>query len=312
MKNYFSLTLSIVFSIISFSCITHRHTVGDGPLGSKGKVKVYDKNKQHYLFWGLISLNPNSPQLPAHGNYQVKTCFNFEDALLSLISCGIISHRTTKVLEYKKEKIPGVDFEVGDKIVANIKRQKVVGEIVGLDAKQRKISFLYSNIYGEKQVHTLKYTLLNGVSEEEYNNRKNDWESKVAKYKYKVGEYATWPMNNSTEFGVIAKLDDRTHKATIQLTNIFDEQVFFKVPYLEITIIDSIDYQSRIEDWDAVKQDYVFNVGEVVQWHYSSTKSFKCKVLSLDELNHVAEVEYKDEKGQTRVSKVGYLKLTKI
>ena len=312
MKHILSLTLALAFLIISSSCLTQRHTVGDGPIGSKGTVKVYDKHKDRYLFWGLLPLNQNSIKTPEHGNYQVKTCFNFEDALLSLVSIGIVSHRTTKILEYKQEKISGVDFKVGDKIVTTIKRQKVIGEIVGVDAKQRKISFVYSNVYGEKKVKTSKYTLLNGVTEQEYLNRKKKWDTKIARSKYKVGDYAIWPMNKSMEFGVIVKLDNKTHKATIELSNIFSEVVIFKVPYLDITLIDSYDYQSRLEDWEAVKQDYVFDIGESVKWNYSSTKTRECKVLSINNSSHVAEVKYWDEKGEERVSRVGYLKLTKI
>ncbi len=125
-------------------------------------TQVHDKAKQGYLFWGLLPVNNSSANVPVHGDYQVKTCFNVEDALLSLISCGIISYRTIKVLEYRQDKIEGVDFEVGDKVIAKKNRKKILGEIVGIDAKQKKISYLHLNIYGEQKVKSSKFTMLNG------------------------------------------------------------------------------------------------------------------------------------------------------
>jgi len=84
--------------------MTHRHTIGDGPIGTKGKTKVYSRAKQGYLFWGLVPLGRPEPIRPTHGNYQIKTSFNLTDSFLGVITFGILSFRTIKIITYKEDK----------------------------------------------------------------------------------------------------------------------------------------------------------------------------------------------------------------
>ena len=312
MKTIYLSLAPLLILLFTTSCLTHRHTVGKGPIGSKGGTQVHDKVKQGFVFWGLIPVNNSRTSEPEHGNYQIKTCFNFEDALISIVTCGVVSYRTIKVLEYKQDRIEGFDFEIEDKVTAQVKGETVLGEIVGIDAKKQRISFLYYNIYGEKMVRSSKPMQLTALSQHEYNNRMQDWQKVIATFKYKVGDYAIWPMNKTYEFGVITKLDDRTHKATIELTNVYNETLSFKVPYLDIKLIDSYEYEERVEDWEAVKQDYIFDIGESVRWEYGTEKFRNCRIISLNDSNHSAEVAYTDEKGEEKTSRAGYLKLTKM
>jgi hypothetical protein len=100
MKSYFRLSLIALILFGLNSCYVTRTTVGDGPKGKAEAVK-YDKSKQFYLFWGLMALGHNQPQLPAECGFQVKSVFNFWDMLVSGITGGIFSMRSTRILVYR-------------------------------------------------------------------------------------------------------------------------------------------------------------------------------------------------------------------
>ena len=86
------------------SCMTHRHTVGDGPVGKIGRIDTYSTTKQMYLFWGLMPLGHSQGAIPTHGNYQIKTSHNIVDAFLTGITGGIFSVRTVKVYVKKGDR----------------------------------------------------------------------------------------------------------------------------------------------------------------------------------------------------------------
>ncbi len=102
MKQLLAITLSIL--LLTTSCMTHRHTVGDGPVGTKGKTQIYSRAKQGYLFWGLMPLGRPAPAAPSHGNYQIKTGLNIGDAILSTITFGILTFRTVRIITFKEQK----------------------------------------------------------------------------------------------------------------------------------------------------------------------------------------------------------------
>ena len=266
--------------------------------------------KQGFLFWGLLPLQKETLELPQHGDYQIKTSFNLEDALISLISGGIISYRTIKILEYKQDRIEGFDFRVGDKIETSLKDKLVLGEIMGIDGSKKRVSYLYLNIYGEKCLQSSKPTSLAAISEQSYQQQMRSWKEEIQRYKYQLGDYAIWPMNDNTEFGIITKLDNRQHKANIELTNIYNEVIYLKVPYLDIEIIDNYEYAARLEDWEAVKQDYIFETDEQVRWEYGKEKYRDGRIVAVLD-NRQVELQYTDEKGALKTAKVNVLQLSK-
>ncbi|HWB62200.1 MAG TPA: hypothetical protein VG603_01730 [Chitinophagales bacterium] len=93
-----SFILLTLFSLNS--CYVNRTTVGAGPVGKAEAVK-YSKTKQMYLLWGLIALGQSNPPAPADCGYQVKSAFNFWDALVSSLTGGIFSMRTVKIMVFK-------------------------------------------------------------------------------------------------------------------------------------------------------------------------------------------------------------------
>jgi len=100
MKNYILIAITFCITLSLNSCYVNRTTIGDGPMGKIDGVK-FSKVKQMYLVWGLIPLGHSQPVLPQQCGYQVKSCFNFWDALVSSITGGIFSMRTVKIIVYK-------------------------------------------------------------------------------------------------------------------------------------------------------------------------------------------------------------------
>ena len=92
------LSIFTLIVLLATSCMTHRHTVGDGPVGTQGSTKVYSRAKQAYLFWGLVPLGRPQPATPSHGNYQIKTGHNVGDAILTLITAGIVDFRSIRII----------------------------------------------------------------------------------------------------------------------------------------------------------------------------------------------------------------------
>lgn len=310
LKSSSNLALVFVLLFSSSACLTHRHSVARGPIGAQGSTQVYAKMKQGFLFWGLIPLQKDNLELPQHGDYQIKTSFNVEDGLISLISCGIISYRTIKILEYKQDRIEGVDFRIGDKVRATHKDKLILGEIMGIDGPKKRVSYLHWNIYGEKCLQSSKPASLEAVSEQSYRQQMRAWREEIQRYKYQLGDQAIWPMNDNTEFGIITKLDNRQHKADIELTNIYNEVVYLKVPYLDIKIIDNYEYAARLEDWKAVKRDYIFETDAQVRWEYGKEKYRDGRILAVLS-NRQVELQYTDEKGALKTAKVNVLNLSK-
>lgn len=104
-KSIFKILLPILLLVIVVmapSCMTTRTSVGSFT-ETQGEMYKYAKGKQCYLFWGLIPLGRTTVATPAGQPCQVRTSFNFWDALLSTITGGIFSMQTIKV--YAKRPI---------------------------------------------------------------------------------------------------------------------------------------------------------------------------------------------------------------
>ena len=93
MKNV--LLLLVVVFLLS-ACMTTRTSTGSYK-ESPGKEYVYAKGKQCYLFWGLVPLGRTSVASPASGDCEVRTRYNFWDALSSVITGGIFSMQSIRV-----------------------------------------------------------------------------------------------------------------------------------------------------------------------------------------------------------------------
>jgi hypothetical protein len=101
MKNPLKLSVLFLVLVSLNSCYVNRTTVGTGPIGKGDSAVRYSHKKQMYLFWGLVAINQSQPKLPVDCGYQLKSSFNFVDALVSTVTGGIFSMRTVKVLVFK-------------------------------------------------------------------------------------------------------------------------------------------------------------------------------------------------------------------
>lgn len=304
----------IIFSILillSTSCMTHRHTIGDGPVGAKGKTKIHSRAKQAYIFWGLVPLGRPKPAAPSHGNYQIKTGANVGDAILGTLTFGIVTFRTVRIVVFREDKVFDEGYEKGGKISFQKGKDSFIGEIMEIDKEKGKVSFQYTNIYGEPKTGEKKASDVAILTDEQYNKRLEVWNAKIAKYKYNPNDYATWIQQKETKFGKITNLNDKSHKASIEYLNIFGEKKIKEVPYLEVTIIDANDYQTKLDAWNVEVAKYKFTVGEMVSWKGKGSEMVNGEIVRLDDKTHQAEVKYTNEKGEEKVVKKGYLKLVK-
>jgi Bor protein len=96
------IVLSIALPVLLSSCYVNRNTVGSGPVGKDPNVTTYSQAKQLYLFKGLVALNNPDPAKPTDGNYQIKTCQNLVDDVVSSITFGVFNMRTIKILVKRK------------------------------------------------------------------------------------------------------------------------------------------------------------------------------------------------------------------
>ena len=97
-----SILLLMIVALLLPSCMTTRTSVGTYR-EQEGKTYTYSKGKQMYLFWGLIPLGRTRLGTPTDGNCEVRTCYNFWDALLSCITGGIFEMQTITVKAKKNE-----------------------------------------------------------------------------------------------------------------------------------------------------------------------------------------------------------------
>ena len=84
------------------SCLTTRTNVKDYK-AVEGKEYKFAKGKQCYLFWGLLPLGRTNVDTPSDGVCQIRTCYNFFDAFVSLITAGIFQMQTIKVMAKHEE-----------------------------------------------------------------------------------------------------------------------------------------------------------------------------------------------------------------
>ena len=87
----------ILTTFLLSSCMTTRTSVQNYK-ETHGQEYRYSKAKQCYLFWGLIPLGRTIIATPEDKPCQVRTSFRFFDALCSIITGGIFSMQTIKVM----------------------------------------------------------------------------------------------------------------------------------------------------------------------------------------------------------------------
>lgn len=312
MKNRLLKLITFSFLILlSTSCMTHRHTVGEGPVGTKGKTEIHSRAKQGYIFWGLVPLGRPHPTTPSHGNYQIKSGSNVGDAILGTITLGLVTFRTVRIIVYKEDKVFDEGYEKGGKISFQKGKDSFIGEVMEIDKEKGKVNFQYTNIYGETKTSEKKISDVATLTNEQYSERLEAWNAEIAEYKYNLGEFATWTQGKDTKFGTITKLNDKSHKAGIEYLDIYGETKAKDVPYLDVSIINQDEYQSKLDAWNVEVSKYKFSIGEMVSWKGKGSEMIEGEVVSLDDKTHQAEVKYMNEKEEEKVIKKGYLKLVK-
>jgi len=97
--------LAVVGLLITFflsSCMTTKTTVGTFK-ETQGDEYTYAKSKQLWLFWGIVPVGRTNVNTPSDGSCEVVTRFNFSDALISVLTGGIVTSYTVKVKAKRNE-----------------------------------------------------------------------------------------------------------------------------------------------------------------------------------------------------------------
>jgi hypothetical protein len=78
------------------SCMTTKTSVGQFEQ-QQGEVYKYAKGKQLWLFGGLLPLGRTNVNTPGDGDCEVVTRYTFGDALINVVTLGILHTKTIKV-----------------------------------------------------------------------------------------------------------------------------------------------------------------------------------------------------------------------
>ncbi len=98
-----SVVILIAATILTFglsSCMTTKTSVGPYK-ETQAKEYTYAKGKQLWLFWGLLPLGRTNVNTPADGNCEVITHFTAGDVLISVLTGGILTSYSIKVMAKK-------------------------------------------------------------------------------------------------------------------------------------------------------------------------------------------------------------------
>ena len=143
------------------SCYTNRVNVA-GYTSDFGEEKTYDRAKQWYLFEGLIPLGRAHLNTPSDGVCQIRSYYSPLDALITVLTAGLVSTRTVKCYYIE----PGSDirdiYHPGDKVRVYDKKQKRnVDATVVMLIDQRNLKVRMSN----GQVRKIKVKEIGGKEE---------------------------------------------------------------------------------------------------------------------------------------------------
>lgn len=95
----FIVLLCLVFN----SCMTTK-TSSTGYKEEQGKEYVYDRKKQAWIFWGIIPLGRASAKTPEDGTFEVVTKFRFSDAIINIVTLGIVNTYSITIKDKKPDK----------------------------------------------------------------------------------------------------------------------------------------------------------------------------------------------------------------
>ncbi len=94
--------MAVVIAMMLQSCYVTRTTVGNGPVGKESDVKVFSREKQVAILYGLVALNQPNPSKPTDNNYQIVTSFNVVDGIIKYLTGGLVTTETVKVVVKNK------------------------------------------------------------------------------------------------------------------------------------------------------------------------------------------------------------------
>jgi hypothetical protein len=234
---------------------------------------------------------------------------------------GMIFHNSNynkaDLIRFKGLEVTRGGVAIGSK-VSFIQVDKVgYGTVVELESTKGAASVKYFDKYEEEKVIRLKYTELTIISEEEYQEKKEEFKKELNKYNFNIGQKVLWTENKESSFGEIVSLDSKYHKASIKYLNKFGEEKITKVSYLNLNKLAEEDFTSKLKEHKQGIENHTFVIGETVTWIRAETlgqnlKHFTGVIMELNDNNHKATIKYLDQNNVEKLTKISYLDLTKV
>jgi hypothetical protein len=214
-------------------------------------------------------------------------------------------------IKFRDMEISGVGFRIGDKLIFKSGKELLYGEVAEINTYRQRVTFKYLDIYGDEKVIERKMVYVTPLTDGQYEEKMAEQAKEIEKYKYEVGEFAIWKDKGKSQFGVIRLLNDKSHKATIEYLDIYDDKRTKDVPFLEVSILEESKYNKLASEWKEETDKYKYTEGETVGWSEKKDSKFGL-VKALDNKSHKATVEYLDVYGDDKVKTIGYLDLSKM
>lgn len=215
------------------------------------------------------------------------------------------------VVKFRGSEITGGGFRIGDKVTFKDNAFNVSGEIVSLDNSKQRATISYLDIYGDIKTDEQRYDKIRPIDQSQYDILLNKYKEEIAKYKYTIGQKASWIDGKEQKIGEIVFLDNAEHKAKIKYLNEYGEDKFKNVGFLDVLIISEEKYLTEREKLTIEISNHKFKIGEKVSWSEQNQQNFG-EVGSLDDNSHKAKVKYFDLYGDEQLKAIDYLAINKI
>lgn len=204
--------------------------------------------------------------------------------------------------------------QIGEYIIVPNKRTPHYGEIVAVDHRKERVTYKYIDEYGESKHETCKPKYVKPIPESTYQKEIGKQLVEIRQHQFIPNETVSWSSGNDAYFGKIASINNKTHKATINYSDDYGDNKTKSVDFLKVNKLDPAKYKLLLAKHLDVVNLHKFKIGEEVHWTqniFGKRTTYNCKVVGLDDKANKASIEYINEKNETKVSKVDYLKISK-
>ncbi|MGH1336567.1 MAG: tetratricopeptide repeat protein [Aureispira sp.] len=124
--------------------------------------------------------------------------------------------------------------------------------------------------------------------------------------RYAVGGKVTFQRGSRHYVGEITTLDKEKGENSLTYQNIYGEPQSARLSVLQVTPLSDLDYQEKLQAWQAEIAKYQYSLGEIGSWQKQQKTVFG-RIIQLNDNNHKATLEHQNIYGETIQSSIPYL-----